>query len=428
MKSKEVIIVNGNNTLTGSVEVSGAKNSALKLIAASILGNGKSTITNVPDISDIHIICKVLQQLGAIVEFQNNTVSIDTSTIDKFQTDYELVSKMRASIAVLGPLLARFGKAKVALPGGCRIGARKIDMHLIGLKNLGVEFKVEYGYLIGNVKKHLNHSVISLEFPSVGATENILMAACVAKGTTIIYNAACEPEIKDLANMLNLMGAKIKGAGSNTIIIEGVDVDKMHPCTYKTCPDRIEAGTFLIGGALSSGPLSVCNISREYLNSTILKLKSMGLDIDCTSNSITISRNKNKKLNAIDIQTLPHPGFPTDLQAQIMLLCTQAYGVSVITENVFENRFMFAEEIKRMGANVTLKGHRAYVKGPVILSGAPVYSTDLRAGASLVLAGIIANGQTIVRNIGHIDRGYENFCYKLKKLGADVCRKRIDNK
>ncbi len=422
--SEEVIIARETPNLVGTVQVSGAKNSALKLMAAAILGQGETTLHNVPVISDIAIMGEVIEALGATVCREGHDMVIDTSTVDKYEAPYELVSKMRASISSLGPLVGRFGKAHVAMPGGCKIGARKIDMHLVGLEQLGVSFEMDHGYLVATTPEGLHGGSIMLEFPSVGATENTMMAAVVAEGTTTIDNAACEPEIEDLANMLNAMGAKVRGAGTSSIEIEGVPLAVMHPCEYTTVGDRIEAGTYLAGGALLGGPLTVEGIKSDYLRMAILKLRAMGCDVQTGEDFITVQRGK--PLQAVDIQTLPHPGFPTDLQAQFMLLASLAEGNSVITENVFENRFMFAAEIARMGADVTIDDHHALVRGTEKLQGAPVVSTDLRAGAALVLAGLAAEGETIVRKIDHIDRGYEDYVGKLVKLGARVERVTLD--
>ncbi len=417
---KESIVVRGNKTLSGEVKISGAKNSALKLMAASLLGQGQSTIRNVPDISDIAIMSDVLRRLGASVQRVDHSLLIDTSAVDSFSTPYELVSRMRASISVLGPLIGRFGQAQVAMPGGCQIGARKIDMHLVGLESLGVLFEVDHGTLIATTPDGLRGAHVVLEFPSVGATENMLMAAVVAEGTTVIENAAREPEIVDLCDMLCAMGARISGAGTANIEVEGVPLSSLHPCIHETIGDRIEAGTFLAGGALTGGPVTVQGIDPDYLRMAIMKLKAMGCTVSCGEDYITVSRNGD--LTSTDIQTLPHPGFPTDLQAQFMLLASLADGISVITENVFENRFMFASELMRMGADITLEDHHAIVRGADALQGAPVSSTDLRAGAALVLAGIVAEGYTTVYDIQHIDRGYEDYVGKLRSLGADVTR------
>ena len=422
--AKEIIVVHGNNTLTGTVEVAGAKNSALKLIAASILAQGECVLHNVPVISDIEVMSEVLEVLGATVhrggEGDEHTLYVDTANIDSYETPYELVSKMRASISVLGPLIGRFGNAYVAMPGGCQIGARKIDMHLRGLESLGVEFSIDHGYLRAEAKNGLHRAHVVLDFPSVGATENLLMASVVAEGTTVIANAAREPEIMDLADMLNAMGANVKDAGSSIITVEGVEVSSLHPCEHRTVGDRIEAGTFLAGGALTGGPLTVKGIKPDYLRMAIAKLREMGCVVDEAPDSITVKRTE--PLNPVEIQTLPHPGFPTDLQAQFMLLASCAKGMSVITENVFENRFMFAAELARMGADILIEDHHALVRGGRKLQGAPVSSTDLRAGATLVLAGIVAEGETRVHKINHIDRGYEDYVGKLRSLGADVSR------
>lgn len=418
--SSEIIVVKGNNTLAGDVNVSGAKNSALKLMAASLLGQGASTIRNVPVISDIEIMSEVLERLGAVIERSGHSLIIDTSRVDRCETPYELVSKMRASISVLGPLIGRFGEAHVAMPGGCQIGARKIDMHLVGLEALGVEFDVDHGVLVAHTPNGLRGTHVMLEFPSVGATENLLMAAVVAEGTTFIENAACEPEIEDLANMLNAMGAQVTGAGTSQIEVVGVPLSAMHPCEHTTVGDRIEAGTFLAGGALTGGPVVVRGIDPAYLRMAIMKLRAMGCAVETGADWVRVSRAGD--LTCTDIQTLPHPGFPTDLQAQFMLLAAVAEGTSVITENVFENRFMFAAELMRMGADITIDDHHALIRGVAGLQGAPVSSTDLRAGAALVLAGVVADGETRVYHIEHIDRGYEDYVGKLSRLGADVAR------
>ena len=413
---EEIIVAHESENLTGTVRVSGAKNSALKLVAASLLGQGKTVIHNVPLISDVSIMAEVLRCLGSQVERQGHTLTIDTSTVDSCKTPYNLVSKMRASISVLGPLVGRFGRAEVAMPGGCQIGARKIDMHLVGMQQLGVHFENDHGFLVASTPNGLHGGTIMLEFPSVGATENTMMAAVVAEGVTIIDNAAREPEIEDLANMLNAMGARITGAGTACIRIEGVPLSSMHPCEHYTVGDRIEAGTFLVGGALMGGPLTVEGVNPDHLRMAIMKLRAMGCEVETSDKSVTVRRSA--PLQAVDIQTLPHPGFPTDLQAQFMLLTTLAQGNSIITENVFENRFMVAAEMSRMGADVTIEDHHALVRGVSRLQGADIEATDLRAGAALVLGGLIAEGTTRVHNIKHIDRGYEDYVGKLASLGA----------
>lgn len=423
--SEEVIVARESENLTGTVRVAGAKNSALKLIAASILGQGTSVIHNVPLISDIEIMSDVVRAIGAEVTREGHTLTVDTTNVQDKETPYALVSKMRASISVLGPMVGRFGHARVSMPGGCQIGARKIDMHLVGMSELGVHFEVDHGFLEATVPNGLHGNEVALEFPSVGATENTMMTAVVAKGHTTLENAAREPEIVDLANMLNSMGCKVHGAGNSTIEIDGVPLESLHPCEHTTVGDRIEAGTFLVGGALLGGPLTVTGVDPAFLRMAIMKLRAMGADVETGEDRIRVQRTG--RLKAIDIQTLPHPGFPTDLQAQYMLLCALADGSSVVTENVFENRFMFAEEIMRMGADITLDGHHAIVNGVDKLEGAPVSSTDLRGGAALVLAGIVAEGETVVRRIQHIDRGYEDYVGKLESLGANVERCRIND-
>lgn len=422
--SEEVIVVEGTGVLSGTVRVSGAKNSALKLVAAALLGQGKCVLHNVPQISDIEVMSDVLRRLGATVqrdEQDPHTLIVDTASVTSYETPYELVSKMRASISVLGPLIGCFGRAHVAMPGGCQIGARKIDMHLLGLEKLGVRFEVKHGDLQAQAPDGLRGAYITLDFPSVGATENMLMASVVAQGETVIDNAAREPEIVDLCNMLNAMGARVSGGGTSTITVEGVSLEDLHPCEHTTVGDRIEAGTFLAGGALTGGPVTVTGIDPSFLRMAMVKLESLGCTVSTTEDSITVTRTE--PLHCTDIQTLPHPGFPTDLQAQFMLLAALAQGNSVITENVFENRFMFAAELMRMGADITIEDHHAMVCGVPALQGAPVSSTDLRAGAALVLAGIVAEGETIVRGLEHIDRGYEDYVGKLASLGASVARK-----
>lgn len=420
MANDEHILVQGTATLKGTVRVSGAKNSALKLMAASVLASGVTKLHNIPKISDIDVMSEVLRFLGCTVEREDDTLTIDATDIFVWQTPYSLVSKMRASISILGPLIGRFGKAKVAMPGGCQIGARKIDMHLIGLQHLGVKIKNDHGQILATTDETFHGADVVLDFPSVGATENTLMAAIVAKGSTIIENAACEPEIVDLANMLNAMGAHVTGAGTSVITIEGVPRSEIHPCEHTCIGDRIEAGTFLAGGALTGGPVRVEGVKPNHLSVALMKLRAFGCQVEVEDDAITVSREG--ALTPSDIQTLPFPGFPTDLQAQFMLLANYADGISIITENVFENRFMFASELMRMGADVTIDDQHAVVHGPCKLYGAPVSATDLRAGGALVLAGIMAEGYTEVFNIEHIDRGYENYVGKLASLGASVER------
>ena len=379
---------------------------------------GSYTLRNVPRISDVDVMGEVLTTLGAQIERDGHTLRIDTSNLTSYKTPYNLVAKMRASISVLGPLIARFGRATVAMPGGCRIGSRKLDMHIASLESLGVEFKSEHGYIDARVEGELHGSDVALDFPSVGATENLMMAAVVAEGVTTIENAAREPEICDLASFLNEMGAHIEGAGTPLITIEGTR--DLHPAEHVVVGDRIEAGTFLVAGALGGGPLTVEGVEPTNLSRAIAVLRNMGAEIEEGSGSITVRHDG--AFRPCDIQTLPHPGFPTDLQAQFMVLAAIAEGRSVITENVFENRFMFASEITRMGADVRVDGHHAIIEGVPRLSGAPVQSSDLRGGAALVLAGLVADGETMVGQIDHIDRGYEDYVGKLASVGARIER------
>ena len=415
----DVIQIEGGHPITGEVHVGGAKNSALKLMAATVMAPGVTTLRNVPNISDVHIMGKVLKRLGAMIDVvDEHTLVIDTNGVDKWETPYELVAKMRASTAVLGPLLARFGRAVVAMPGGCNIGARKIDLHILGLEALGVEFEVSHGYIHANAPKGIVGAPVTLEFASVGATENLMMASVHAKGTTVIDNAAREPEIVDLATMLNEMGAKIRGAGTPLIEIEGVG--DLHPVDHAVVGDRIEAGTFLCAGAMCKDPVHVTGFDPNHLGLVLKKFEQMGITVEREANGCTVSRRGS--LRSVDIQTLPFPGFPTDMQAQTMALLSLADGQCIITENVFENRFMFAGELARMGANIRIEGRHAIVRGVASLSGAQVKSPDLRGGAALVLAGLVADGVTTVSEIHHIYRGYEHFVEKLRGLGAHVKR------
>lgn len=415
----DVIRVEGGHSVTGTVRVEGAKNSALKLMAATIMAPGVTTLTNVPNIADVHVMGKVLKNIGAKIEVVGvHELKIDTADVDSWETPYHLVAQMRASTAVLGPLLSRFGRAVVAMPGGCNIGARKIDMHILGLEALGVEFKVDHGNIYASAPHGLVGDTVTLSFASVGATENLMMASVFAKGTTTIDNAAREPEIVDLANLLNEMGAKISGAGSPVIEVEGVS--ELHPVTHEVVGDRIEAGTFLAIGALAGEPVTVTGFSPSHLGLVLKKFEQMGASVERGTRECTVWRDR--PLVPTDIQTLPFPGFPTDMQAQTMCLLALAKGSCVITENVFENRFMFASELSRMGADIVIEGHHAIVHGVEGFSGAEVRSPDLRGGAALVMAGLVADGVTTVSDIHHIDRGYEGFVEKLASLGARIER------
>lgn len=417
----DIIRVEGGHAIEGSVCVSGAKNSALKLMAATLLAPGKTALTNVPNISDVHVMGKVLKRMGATIEVvDEHSLVIDTSSVDSWEAPYELVAKMRASTAVMGPLLGRFGRAKIAMPGGCNLGARKIDMHILGLEALGVEFDTDHGYIYADASKGLTGTSVTLEFASVGATENLIMAAVKAKGETVIDNAAREPEIVDLANMLNKMGAKITGAGTPVVTIEGVD--ELHPVEHRVVGDRIEAGTFLVAGAImaSEQGVEVTGFNPVHLGMVLRKMELMGIRTERTENGMKVYRAD--RIAPVDIQTLPFPGFPTDMQAQVMVLSALADGTSIITENIFENRFMFASELSRMGANIRVEDHHALIHGVDGFSGAQVVSPDLRGGAALVIAGLIAEGVTEVSAIHHIYRGYERFVEKLTALGACVER------
>ena len=410
------ILVSGGNALHGTVRVSGAKNSALKIMAASLLAPGTSVIHNVPDISDVALMADVLERLGARVKRDGHTLSVDAGEITSLEAPYDLVAQMRASIVVLGPLVARFGQARVALPGGCNIGSRKIDMHVRGLECLGVEVNLEHGFIEAIAPAGLSGADVILDFPSVGATENLVMAAVLAEGTTTIENAAREPEIGDLIDMLVAMGASIAGRGSSTLEITGVP--ELSPAEHTTVGDRIEAGTFLVAGAITGGEITVTGFAPAHLEMVLTKMSLAGCEFDLADDSATVRRTG--PVRPVDVATLPFPGFPTDMQAQFMALMSIAEGGCLITENVFENRFMFADELKRMGADIDIEGHRAFVRGVPRLEGAPVRSPDLRGGAALVLAGLAAEGETLVTEVHHIMRGYEDFAGRLGTLGADV--------
>ena len=415
----EKIIVRGGQRLSGSVKVEGAKNAVLPVIAATLLASdGKSVIRDVPTLSDVYTINEVLRSLNAVVEFENNTITVDASRELKIEAPFEYVRKMRASVLVMGSLLARNGRARVALPGGCAIGSRPIDQHLKGFEAMGATVKVGNGFIEAEAVNGLHGAKIYLDFPSVGATENIMMAAVLAKGTTIIENVAKEPEIVDLANFLNKMGAKVKGAGTGTIKIEGVEV--LFGADHNIIPDRIEAGTFMVASAITGGDVLVKGAVPEHLSSLVAKMEEMGVTIIEEEDGLRVIGPE--KLKAVDIKTMPHPGFPTDMQSQMMALLLRAQGTSMITETVFENRFMHVEEFRRMNANIKIDGRSVIMNGPSNLQGAEVAATDLRAAASLILTGLVADGVTRVTELYHLDRGYVNFHHKLAALGADIER------
>ncbi|HOB35330.1 MAG TPA: UDP-N-acetylglucosamine 1-carboxyvinyltransferase [Bacillota bacterium] len=412
----EKIYIRGGNALKGTVKIDGAKNAALPVLAASLLTDGITAIEGVPPLNDVQTICMLLERLGAGVSWQGQgQLQIDASTLKTHETPYELVRKMRASILVMGPLLARLGRAKVLLPGGCNIGTRPIDLHLKGFMALGAEVIMGHGY-IEAVAPRLTGGRIYLDFPSVGATENIMMAATLARGTTIIENAAAEPEIVDLANYLNAAGAQVRGAGTSLIRITGVDALK--GTRHTVIPDRIEAGTFIAAAAITGGQVLIKNALADHLKPVIAKFEEVGVKILEREDGMLVIGSDS--LSATDIKTLPYPGFPTDMQAQAMAVLTIARGTSVITETIFENRFMHVDELKRMNARIKIEGRSAVIEGVPALTGAPVNATDLRAGAALVLAGLAAEGITEVGNVYHIDRGYHNLVGKLKNLGADI--------
>ena len=417
----EKLVVKGGTRLVGTVKTSGAKNAVLPIIAASILGTTPSVLDEVPMLEDVHTISEVLKCLGLKVENpEPNVLHIDSTEITAYEAPYELVRTMRASFLVMGPLLARVGKARISMPGGCAIGARPIDIHLKAFEALGV--KIEQGHIDATAPDGLKGTNIYFDFPSVGATENVLMAACLAEGVTIVENAAEEPEIVDLANYLNKMGAKIRGAGTDTIRIEGVK--ELHGADYTIIPDRIEAGTYMIAAAMTGGDVIIENVLPEHQKPLIAKLREAGAFVEEDIDKVRVVGKL--PLKPVAIKTLPYPGFPTDMQAQMMAMMVIAEGRSKVTETVFENRFMHVVELNRMGANITTEGRSAVVEGPSQLTGCDVRATDLRAGAAMILAGLVAEGVTRIGDIYHIDRGYENIVDKLQKLGACIERVNVD--
>lgn len=416
----ERFLVAGGARLAGEVSVTGAKNSVLKLMAAALLAEGRTTLTAVPDILDVTIMAEVLRRLGCTVEQTDGTVTIDVPAQPSHEADYDLVRRIRASIAVLGPLVARCGEAKVALPGGDAIGSRGLDMHVAGLVKLGATVDSEHGYLIARASG-LVGAQVWLDFPSVGATENLLMAAALAKGTTVIDNAAREPEIVDLCQMLRAMGAQISGVGTSTLEIEGVE--SLRPVEHETVPDRIVAGTWAVAATMTRGDVFVRGGRVEHLEMPLDKLVQAGAVVEPGEGGFRVRMDRRPR--AVDVVTLPYPGFATDFQPLFLGLNTVAEGTAMITENVFESRWMFVNELVRLGADVRTDGHHAVVRGREQLSGAPVTAHDIRAGAGLVLAGLVAEGVTEVGEVHHIDRGYEGFVDKLVSLGADVRRESV---
>jgi UDP-N-acetylglucosamine 1-carboxyvinyltransferase len=414
---EDKIVIEGGVPLKGKITVSGAKNAVLPVIVATLLSSTPCRIMETPHLADVEVICQVLESLGTKPRWVGRDLYVDASSISYCEASDEVVRKMRASILVMGPLLARLGKAKISMPGGCAIGTRPIDLHLKGFEAMGVQISKEHGYVLAETKG-LKGARIYLDFPSVGATENLMMAASLAQGTTVIENAAEEPEIVDLANFINGMGGKVRGAGTKIIKIEGVR--ELNGCEHQVIPDRIEAGSYLMAAAITGGELILENVITDHLKPIIAKLEEVGCSIFEGDNSLHITTTPH--LEAADIKTLPHPGFPTDMQAQYMALMTKAHGASVITETVFENRFMHAEELRRMGADIRINGRSAVVEGPCTLQGATVKATDLRAGAALVIAGLAAAGRTEISNTYYIDRGYDNLVEKLRSVGAKIWR------
>lgn len=413
------IIVTGGNTIQGEVTISGAKNAVLPIIIGTLLAEeGICVINEVPHLADVETIMEVLECLGAKVTLEGSTMTVDSTNINNFEAPYHYIQKMRASLWIMGPLLARLGRAKISMPGGCAIGTRPIDLHLKGLEALGATINIDHGNMDAKADGRLKGAKIYLDFPSVGATEHIMMAAAIAEGTTIIENAAEEPEVVDLANFLNSMGANVRGAGTKVIKIEGVE--KLHGTNYTVIPDRIEAGSYLIAAAITGGNLLLKNVIADHIKPVIAKLQECGMEIIEEDNNLRIIAHEPVK--AVDIKTLPYPGFPTDMQAQFMALMSVAKGTSVITETIFENRFMHADELRRMGANIKTDGRNAVVEGVEKLNGCKVKATDLRAGAALIIAALAAEGQTEITELHHIDRGYENLIEKFTSIGADIVR------
>ncbi len=413
-------VIKGGKKLKGEVKISGAKNAALPIIVASLLADGETVLKNVPDLMDIRTVIKVIEYLGAETEFDTvkNILKIRVNSIKNSEMPYELVKTMRASYYVMGPLLARLGEADVSLPGGCAIGERPVDIHLSGFESMGAEIKLEHGYIKARAKKKMQPATFTMRQVSVGATANLMMGAVLTNGKTVLENCAMEPDVVDLGSFLNKMGAKITGLGTERIVIEGVK--KLNPVTYAIMPDRIEAGTFLLAGAITRGDVTITDCVPEHIQSLIETLIYSGFNLEVNKDRVRISNGKS--LKGFMVKTLPYPGFPTDLQAPLMSVATTIPGISVIIETIFENRYTHVGELRRMGADITIEGNSAIVKGTKNLMSAPIMMSDLRAGASLVIAALAAKGATEIRRIYHSDRGYEKLSEKLSALGADIKR------
>ncbi len=412
-------MINGGEKLAGSVRISGAKNAVLPILAATLLADGPATIENVPHLHDVTTTMELLGCMGVMVSVDEKlSVEVDSSTIENYTAPYHLVKTMRSSILVLGPLLARFGEAEVSLPGGCAIGSRPVDLHIKGLQDMGAEIDVSNGYIHAKAKR-LKGARLVLDIVTVTGTENLMMAAALADGTTIIENAAREPEVVDLANFINAMGGKVSGAGTDTITIEGVE--KLNGTRYRVLPDRIETGTFLVAAAITGGSITVKDTEPKLLDAVIDKLREAGAKVEVGDDWITLDM-EGKRPKAVSVRTAPYPAFPTDMQAQFAAMNTIAEGTATVVETVFENRFMHVQELKRMGADIEIEGNTAIIRGVDKLTSAPVMATDLRASASLIIAGLVASGETEVQRIYHIDRGYENIEEKLALLGAKIRR------
>lgn len=410
-------LVAGRKKLDGKVSVSGAKNAILPILAATLLAPGQHIIHDIPYLRDIGVMRDIMHLFGAVTKLQGTTISVNCDNIQPAEVPETMMREMRATVFLMGPLLGRLGRAKLYYPGGCAIGSRPINWHLKGLEHLGVRIVEKHGYIEAEAKK-IRGADIHLDFPSVGATENVMMAAVFAPGTTVIRNAAREPEITDLQNFLCKMGARVKGAGTDVIRIDGVQL--LRPCEHRVIPDRIEAGTFMLAGAITRGDILLENVEPEHLTPVIAKIRDAGVEV--TESDKTVRVKVHQKIHGVDIKTLPHPGFPTDLQAPMISFLTLAEGTSVITENIFENRFKYVDELRRMGADIQIEGRVAIVRSVPALTGAMVSAPDLRGGAALVLAGLAAEGETIVDNIYHIDRGYDSIEKKLAGIGALIRR------